>query len=199
MESRRIIFKARSEDWRNDMEIITGIINRLSKYEWFNRLFPGVFFVLMAKVLRCPMFSPSNWLETLGMYMLWGELTSRVGALVLEPLLKYAHVVRFSEYEDYQDYQEQDKCGADMLTTNANFARTLCALGLLLELLRFSVLLPRCGHVQCATFGWRDIAVFAWTALFLFAYCRQVNFLVARIEKFKAQINHDKVEKKRLS
>ena len=167
------------------MEIITSIINRLSKYEWLNRLFPGVFLVLMAKALQCPMFSPDNWLETLGVYMLWGELSSRVGALVIEPLLKHAHIVRFAEYGDYQDYQALHKEIANMLMTNANFARTLCALGLLVELLRFSVVLPCCSHIACVAFGWRDVAVLAWIMLFLFAYCRQVNFLVARIEKFK--------------
>lgn len=167
------------------MEIITSIINKLSKYEWLNRLFPGVFLVLMAKVLQCPMFSPSNWLETLGVYMLWGELSSRVGALVVEPLLKYAYVVRFAKYGDYQDYQKHHKETADMLMANANFARTLCALGLLVELLRITVLLPGCGHICNVTFGWRDVAVLAWTILFIFAYCRQVNFLVDRIDKFK--------------
>ena len=172
------------------METITTIINRLSKYEWLNRLFPGVFFVLMAKALHCPMFSPDNWIETFGVYMLCGELSSRVGALIVEPLLKYAYIVRFAEYGDYQDYQASHKETANMLMTNANFARTLCALGLLVELLRLTVLLPCCSHIACAAFGWRDIAVLAWIMLFLFAYCRQVNFIVARIEKFKCDSPH---------
>lgn len=167
------------------METITSIINRLSKYEWLNRLFPGVFLVLMAKVLQCPMFSPDNWLETLGVYMLWGELSSRVGALVVEPLLRFARVIRFADYVDYQDYQKENKEYCGMLLANANFARTLCALGLLLFVMRLVVLLPTCGHLVCKVIGWRDIALFAWTILFLFAYCRQVNFLVERIDKFK--------------
>ena len=167
------------------MEILKLALAKFSKYEWLNSLLPGVFFVLLGKVLKCPMLSPDNWLETLGVYMLWGELSSRVGALVVEPMLKYAHVVRFTNYGDYQDYQAQHKEVADMLMANANFARTLCALGLLLAILRLTVLLPCCGHVVCVVFGWRDVAVLAWIMLFLFAYCRQVNFLVARIEKYK--------------
>jgi uncharacterized membrane protein len=100
-------------------------------------------------------------------------------------MLKYAQVVRVYKYDDYQEYQALHKEFSDILMANANFARTLCALGLLLAILRLSVLLPCCGHVACVLFGWRDVAVAAWIMLFLFAYCRQVNFLVARIEKFK--------------
>ena len=167
------------------MEWINSFLARLTKYEWLNRLLPGVFFVVLSKELKCPMLSPENWVESLGVYILWGELASRVGALVVEPLLRLARVVRFAEYPDYQDYQKANKEYCDMLLTNANFARTLCALGLLLLAMRLIVLLPSCGHFACVAFGWRDVAVLVWVVLFLFAYCRQVNFLVERIEKFK--------------
>ena len=167
------------------MEWINGFLARLTKYEWLNRLLPGVFFVLLGKALKCPMLSPDNWVESLGVYILWGEVSSRVGALVVEPLLKAARVVRFADYSDYQDYQKANKEYCDMLLTNVNFARTLCALGLLLLVVRLFVLLPSCRHFVCETFGWRDIALYVWTTLFLFAYCWQVNFFVERIDKFK--------------
>ena len=124
-------------------------------------------------------------MSLLAFIFLWGELSSRVGAIVVEPLLKFARVVRFAEYVDYQDYQKANKESCDMLLSNANFARTLCALGLLLFVVRLIALLPSCGYLASVTFGLRDVVLFAWTILFLFAYCRQVNFLVERIEKFK--------------
>ncbi len=167
------------------MEWINSFLSKVTKYEWLNRLLPGVFFVLMARALKCPMFSPENWIESLGEYILWGEFSSRVGALVIEPLLRFANVVKFAEYDDYQDYQRNNKEYSDMLMSNANFARTLCALGIILLVMRVVVLLPNCGHVPCIAFGWKDLAIIAWVILFLFAYCRQVNFLVKRIDKFK--------------
>ena len=167
------------------MEWINSFLARVSKYEWLNRLLPGVFFVLMARVLECPMFSPQNWIESLGAYILWGELSSRIGAVVVEPLLRFANIVKFAEYDDYQDYQKSNKEYSDMLMTNANFARTLCALGIILLAMRTLLLLPSYDHIACMAFGWKDLAIIAWVVLFLFAYCRQVNFLVRRIEKFK--------------
>lgn len=167
------------------MDFLKSIIFKFSKYELFNRLLPGVFFVLLSKVLKCPMLKPDNWVETFGVYIFWGELSSRIGALFIEPFLKITKFVRFVEYSDYQDYQRENKEYSDKLIANANFARTLCAHGLLLEVMRLWVLLPNCKHIACVSFGWLDIAVFALTILFLFAYCRQVNFLVDRIEKFK--------------
>ena len=167
------------------MEWINAFLSIITKYEWLNWLLPGVFFVLMARVLKCPMFSPENWMESLGAYIFWGELSSRVGALVIEPLLRFANVVKFAEYDDYQDYQRNNKEYSDTLMSNANFARTLCALGIILLVMRVVVLLPNCGHVYCFVFGWKDLAVIAWAVLFLLAYCRQVNFLVKRIDKFK--------------
>lgn len=167
------------------MELLNSFLARVTKYEWLNRLLPGVFFVLMARVLKCPMFSPENWLEAVGAYILWGELSSRVGALVIEPLLRFANIVKFAEYDDYQDYQKINKGCSDMLIANANFARTLCALGIMLLVMRVVRLVQNCNHVSCVSFGWKDLAIIIWVMLFLFAYCRQVNFLVKRIDKFK--------------
>ena len=164
------------------MEWINGFLARLTKYEWLNKLLPGVFFVLFGNALKCPMLSPENWIESFGVYILWGELSSRIGSIVIEPLLKFARVVRFAEYADYQ---KANKESCDMLLSNANFARTLCSLGLLLLVVRLIFLVPSCGHFACKTFDWYDVALCVWILLFLFAYCRQVNFLVERIEKFK--------------
>lgn len=54
------------------MEWINGFLERLTKYEWLTRLMPGVFFVLLGKALKCPMLSPENWVESLGVYIFVG-------------------------------------------------------------------------------------------------------------------------------
>lgn len=164
---------------------ITNFLAKLTKYEWLNVLIPGGVAVVLCRVLSLPAFTAENWFERIVVYFIWGEIVSRIGAVIIEPMMKSCGMVRFAKYADYIAYSSKNKDEANHLLGNANLCRTMIALGLVLFFIRIYYMLPVCGHVRCLTFVLKDIALLGWSMLFMAAYCRQVKFIVGRVEEFK--------------
>ena len=166
------------------MDWLSGFFKQLGKYDWLNILFPGVFFVLLSRGLSCPLLQPENWLERIGSYLLYGELCSRVGAIIIEPVIKHAARLKFVERCDFEDYRKENREFANILVTKLNFCRTLCAMGVVLMISRFVVLVPNLSQLTGVSFGWKDVGLVFWTLLLAAAYCRQVDFIVESVEKY---------------
>jgi hypothetical protein len=108
---------------------------KISSYNMFNNLLPGILFVVIAKHITIYDFVQSDILLGLFLYYFIGLIIGRIGSLVIEWFLKKVNFIKYSLKEDFIATQEQDK-RIDILLESNNMYRTLCAMGLFLLLLK---------------------------------------------------------------
>lgn len=108
---------------------------KLSSYQIFNYLFPGILFVGLAEQLTSYPFVHDNHLIGLPRYYFIGMLISRIGSLIVEPLLRGTKFVRFADYKEYVAASPLDAT-IERLSEENNMYRTLCSLFIMLIFLK---------------------------------------------------------------
>ena len=112
------------------------------------------------------------------LYYMIGLIISRIGSLILEPLLKRIKFVRFADYEDYVEAVKLDS-KIDIFSEQNNMYRTLCSLSIVLVFLKiFDELKHLCPLSDDAN-GIMILAVLLVT--FLFSYRKQTQYVVKRV------------------
>lgn len=155
------------------------LLEKLSSYNLFNYLLPGVIFVIVAKQFVGLDLSQPDLVLAAFLYYFLGMVISRVGSLVVEPILKKVSFVKFSDYSKYVAATQKDKT-IETLSEANNTYRTIIAL--------FIVSLVLKGYLWLATvYKFFDthatlILILTATALFLFSYRKQTSYVYKRID-----------------
>jgi hypothetical protein len=158
------------------------LLDKISSYNLFNYLLPGILFAVLAERITKYSFVQDNIVTGVFVYYLIGLAISRIGSLLIEPLLKKLCFIRFADYKDFVAASKKDE-KLEVLSEANNTYRTLCSLSVLLLLLkvyeriedRFSML-KDCGGI---------ILVVLLLLIFLFAYRKQTLFVLKRIKANK--------------
>ena len=112
------------------------------------------------------------------LYYFYGLVVSRIGSLVLEPILKKVRVVRFAPYVDFVTASRIDD-KIETLSEQNNMYRTLASTFLCLTLLGLAdwllATLPALNAYRV------QIAVLLLLALFIWSYWKQSNYVAARV------------------
>ncbi len=155
------------------------LLNKISSYNIFNFLFPGIVFsILSGDVIHYPV-DQSDIIARLFLYYFVGLVISRLGSLVVEPILKKINFVRFAEYKDFVAASRKDP-KIELLSEVNNTYRTLSALfGLLLPLKMYASI---SSHLPFFQRWGGTILVALLLAMFLFSYKKQTTFITKRIE-----------------
>jgi hypothetical protein len=77
------------------------LLNKLSSYNLFNYLLPGILFAVLASEATHYSFLQRDIVLALFLYYFIGLVVSRVGSLVIEPLLKKSGFLKFADYKDF--------------------------------------------------------------------------------------------------
>lgn len=158
------------------------IIDKLSSYNLFNYLFPGVVFVVLADAITDYSFIQRDVVLGFFLYYFVGLVISRVGSLVVEPLLKWTSFLKFADYKDYVTATKKDE-RVELLSEQNNTYRTLCACFGLLILLKLVEVLGRKFSIPQ---GWNlFILVVVLLVIFLFSYKKQTSYVKKRVEANK--------------
>jgi hypothetical protein len=156
-----------------------GLLDKLSSYNIFNYLFPGVIFVVLACKLTSYNFIQQDIVVGAFLYYFIGLVISRIGSIFIEPVLKF---IKFLKFSDYKKYVKASKADAkiDTLSEVNNMYRTICSLFLILiaikgfEWLSTKLLLLSERKIETLT-------IFLFL-LFLFSYRKQTNYITKRID-----------------
>ena len=156
-----------------------AILDKLSSYNIFNYLLPGFLFVIVGeKLTSIPLFY-EKWFIGIFLYYFIGIIISRIGSLIVEPLLKRIKFVQFAPYKDYVEASKSDS-KIEILSEQNNMFRTLCAMSIMLIGLKI-------GEKIKDTWPWgADVNSFIFVVglfiLFLFSYRKQTQYVVQRIK-----------------
>jgi hypothetical protein len=155
------------------------LLAKLSSYNVFNYLLPGIVFAILAgDVLRYPI-AQHDILTGAFLYYFLGLVISRFGSLAVEPLLRWLSFVRFAEYADFVAASKED-AKIEVLSEANNTYRTLCSLFALLLLLKLYVKVEaRFPFLK----SWDAAAVCVLLlAMFLFSYRKQTSYITRRVK-----------------
>src|SRR5579863_3874075 len=155
------------------------LLTKLSSYNLFNYLQPGVLFAVLASEVTPYYLLRKDLVTGLFLYYFLGMVVSRFGSLVISPVLRGLGFVRFADYKSFVVASKKDP-QMEILSEVNNTYRTLSSLFSLLLLLKI------CAKIE-ATFPWlreREalLLVVILLIMFLFAYRKQTSFIVKRIK-----------------
>lgn len=103
------------------------LFDKLSSYNIFNYLLPGVLFAYFAEKITSYHIIHKDFLTAIFLYYFIGLVISRLGSLILEPILRKIRFVKFAPYEDFVRCAKDDP-KLDILSEANNMYRTLASL-----------------------------------------------------------------------
>ncbi|MEA1898357.1 MAG: hypothetical protein U9N53_11930 [Bacteroidota bacterium] len=154
------------------------LLDKLSSYNIFNYLLPGILFVVLTQKLTSFSFVQKDIVLGVFLYYFIGLVISRIGSLFIEPILKKIKFITFASYSKFVSASKADT-KLDTLSEVNNMYRTLCSLFVFLIILKcyelITIKYPVVG-------GWNsEILLFGLLVLFLFAYKKQTKYITKRI------------------
>ena len=155
------------------------LLSKLSSYNLFNYLLPGVIFVAAASKVSRYFFIQEDIVIGLFLYYFIGLVISRFGSIVIEPILRGVSFLKFADYNDFVAASKKDE-KIEVLSEANNTYRTLCSLFILLLLLKgYERIEDR--FVFLKDYGGM-IVVALLLVMFLFAYRKQTLYIIKRIK-----------------
>ena len=154
------------------------LLDKLSSYNLFNYLLPGVLFAVIIDELTPLRIFQKYIVIGVFVYYFFGSIISRIGSLVVEPILKR---IKFLKFAPYQDFVKASKVDAklEILSEANNMYRTVCAL-----FISISVVI---GYNLAASYlPWLNkvglpLSIFSLIVLYLFSYRKQTEYITKRV------------------
>lgn len=156
------------------------LIEKLSSYNIFNYLLPGVLFSALGNRFTSYPLLFDNLVIGIFVYYFYGLIISRIGSLFLEPLLKWIRCVKFSPYSNFLEASKTDP-QIELLSEINNMYRTMSSLFFCLLLLRGYESLER-SYPSMSSVSFL-IAIFLLMLLFILSYRKQSSYIRARIKQ----------------
>ena len=170
-------------------------LQKLSSYNIFNYLLPGILFVGIAEKLTSYSFIHDDIIIGLFLYYFVGLIISRIGSLIVEPFLRRVKFVRFADYQDYVVASKSDP-EISLFSEQNNMFRTLCSLFIVLIFVKIydeiKDTLPWSADASGSIF----LLLVLLLVLLVFSYRKQTQFVVQRIKIAKERAEEtEKTEK----
>jgi len=156
---------------------MSELLEKISTYNIFNYLFPGVLYAYTLNELFSINFLQDNLLVGFFLYYFIGLVISRVGSLFIDPILEKVRFIKKEPYKNYIKISKKDD-KIDLLSEVNNMYRTIFAL--ILSLLCTALYIKIENHFGIVDYRSFVAAVFL-LILFLFAYRKQTKIIVSRI------------------
>lgn len=158
------------------------LLEKLSSYNIFNYLLPGIVFVAISKSLTKYDFIQEDIVIGVFLYYFIGLVISRIGSIVVEPILKWTKFVKFSEYRDYVEASGKDKL-IEVLSESNNMYRTFLSLFLSLSFLKVFEFFSE--RFKCLNIISPEVAIVGLLLLFAFSYRKQTAYITKRVDSVK--------------
>jgi hypothetical protein len=155
------------------------LLDKISSYNIFNYLFPGILFVVISEKFTAYSFLQDNLVIGAFVYYFIGLVISRFGSLLIEPLLRKLSFLKFANYKDFVSASKKD-AKIELLLEISNMYRTLSSMFVLILLLKLYELIESSAPIL------KDWSIYILLALLfvmcLFSYRKQNNYLTKRIK-----------------
>ena len=156
------------------------LFEKISSYNIFNFLLPGTVFAYASDRFTQTEFVQNDLLIAVFVYYFFGLVISRVGSLLVEPLLKRSGFVTFADYTDFLEALKSDPSIATLSEVN-NTLRTMISLSLFVI---GTIAYDRLAGVSSNFSAYAPYVLLVLIlVLFLFAYRKQTTYIATRVSK----------------
>ncbi len=157
------------------------LLDKLSSYNIFNYLFPGVVFVVvLSKTTKYNLIQDDILVGAFFYYFL-GLIISRIGSLIIEPILRKISFLIFADYSDFVKAEKSDG-KIEILSEVNNMYRTICSL-FLLEII--VIIYERIATIYSISQNLLAIPMMAALfLLFLLSYKKQTKYITKRVKSY---------------
>lgn len=178
-------------------ELIKNVTEKISSYNIFNNLFPGIVFCHIVERTTRFSFVCDNVCENLFIYYFVGMIISRIGSIFIEKWLKTIKVknketnskepfLKFAPYDRYIDASKNDPFIITLNETNNTYRTIIAMIILIIAVKLYDWLiydLVRClGQVgNNLVFV---IICLIFVILFMYSYKKQTDYIRSRVEKY---------------
>lgn len=165
-----------------DHLFMKDVLDKLTSYNLFNYLLPGVLFTVLLSKFTHYNLIPENLIIGAFIFYFIGLVISRFGSIIIEPFLKWTTFVKFAEYKEFVAASKVDE-KIEILSEANNMYRTFCAMFVLLILIKLYTnivdLWPELEIWNLYTL------VIALLIMFLYSYRKQTAYITKRIASHK--------------
>lgn len=159
---------------------MNDLLAKISSYDLFNCLLPGIVFVVLADQVTEYSISIDNVLASAFLYYFIGLVISRFGATVLYPVLKKMKFLAFSDYKAYCEAEAKDP-KIKVLSEINNTYRSMSATAVLLVVVKlYNVAEIKWGLPEVLRLA---LLVGVVLFLFLFSWKTQTDYIRKRVDR----------------
>lgn len=158
------------------------LIDKITSYNIFNYLFPGVVLSLLTTKLTSYNLIFDNLFIGAFAYYFIGLVISRIGSVIIEPILKWFGFVKFAEYKDFVKLSKTDP-KLEILSEANNMYRTIISLFVIVFILLGTQKIAR--YWSYFNENQDVLALIFLFFLFAFSYRKQTNYITHRINSLK--------------
>ncbi|HIF9419665.1 TPA: hypothetical protein ACX6R7_003496 [Photobacterium damselae] len=163
---------------------MSELLNKISSYNIFNYLLPGVVFVAILKLVSPFDLTQEDMLTGAFFYYFIGLVISRIGSIIIEPILKLIRILEFAPYGDYLLASKKDTLLTTLSEQN-NMLRTFCSVFLCIgTIMLYEKLLV--SYPFIATYL-PEGAIGFLLLLFVLSYKKQTDYIRNRVKKKNEQ------------
>lgn len=158
------------------------ILDKISSYNLFNYLLPGILFAVLTKEFTPYSFIQDNLVIGAFVYYFIGLAISRFGSLIIEPVLKKISFLKFADYTDFVSVSKKDS-KIEIFSEVNNMYRTFSSMFVLFLLLKLYEFIESVFPVLkvCSPY----ILIALLLIMFLYSYRKQTEYIVKRIKSYK--------------
>lgn len=160
------------------------MFEKLSSYNLITNLVPGAVLAVALRSAGIPLVTPDEVGAFLVLAYALGAISSRLGSLLLDPVLEYIKVLPEKDYPAFVKANRAD-AKLDTLVETANGYRTFATAGLLFFAILGLYTAGKRLHVGTDLFVILSAAVV--TALFIFSYRKQFRYVASRVAAHRGE------------
>lgn len=158
---------------------MNDLLSKLSSYNLFNYLFPGIIFAILANKATEYSLIQEDIVLGLFLYYFIGLTISRFGSLILEPFLKRISFLKFEDYKKFVTASIKDDKIALFSEINNTYRTLTSVFILILGLKAFEGIESRVPELK----EWNLYILSALLfTIFLYSYKKQTDYIVKRID-----------------
>ena len=154
------------------------LLDKLSSYNLFNYLLPGVLFAAIGERVTSYSLLEKDIVVGVFVYYFIGLIISRIGSPIIEPFFKAVKFVRFAPYQDFVRASQTDT-KLEVLSETNNTYRTFCSLFTALVNLKLYENLEK-SHPESFLHS-TTLVLCLLLVLFCFSYRKQTTYITERI------------------
>lgn len=154
-------------------------LNKISEYHFLQSVVPGMIFTYCSKMFYEVNFLTDKLVYDFIVILIIGLIISRIGSIIVEPLLKKMKILNYCKYTDYVEASQKD-CLIKNLSETNNLYRVIIATFLVLLFEKLYLIISE-KFVWLNDWSYLIISVLL-IVLFIFSYRKQTKYINQRVD-----------------